>query len=130
MSALPLAVVLQLIASCAPTVAPSTMASVLRTESGFDPNELHVNGPNGGEIHVNLTAIRAVYMQFVRIEAGLGAQHTRHRGGCHCWRAGRDQLQHHGERQGAHGRAPPRALPLPEVGTPLLGARVGEPDRD
>ncbi len=78
MSALPLAVVLQLIASCAPTVAPSTMASVLRTESGFDPNELHVNGPNGGEIHpatkadAIVQAIDLIVVQRKSVDLGLG----------------------------------------------------------
>jgi len=78
MSALPLAVVLQLIASCAPTVAPSTMASVLRTESGFDPNELHVNGPNGGDIHpatkadAIVQAIDLIVVQRKSVDLGLG----------------------------------------------------------
>ncbi len=78
MSALPLAVVLQLIASCAPTVAPSTMASVLRTESGFDPSELHVNGPNGGDIHPGtkadaiVQAIDLIVVQRKSVDLGLG----------------------------------------------------------
>jgi type IV secretion system protein VirB1 len=78
MSALPLTVVLQLIAACAPTVAPSTMASVLRTESGFDPNELHVNGPNGGDIHpatkadAIVQAIDLIVVQRKSVDLGLG----------------------------------------------------------
>jgi type IV secretion system protein VirB1 len=78
MSALPLAVVLQLISSCAPSVAPSTMASVLRTESGFDPNTLHVNGPNGADIHpaskedAIVQAVELIVVQRKSVDLGLG----------------------------------------------------------
>lgn len=78
MSALPLAVVLQLIGACAPTIAPSTMASIVRTESGFDPNTLHVNGPGGGDIHPNSQAdaiAQATKLIVVRrrsVDLGLG----------------------------------------------------------
>lgn len=78
MSALPLAVVLQLIGSCAPTIAPSTMASVVRTESGFDPNTLHVNGPGGGDIHPGsqadaiAQATELIVVQRRSVDLGLG----------------------------------------------------------
>ena len=78
MSALPLAVVLQLIGACAPTVAPSTMASVLKTESGFDPNVLHVNGAGGGDIHpatkadAIVQAIDLIVVQRKSVDLGLG----------------------------------------------------------
>jgi type IV secretion system protein VirB1 len=54
------------------------MASVLRTESGFDPNELHVNGPNGGEIHpatkadAIVQAIDLIVVQRKSVDLGLG----------------------------------------------------------
>jgi type IV secretion system protein VirB1 len=78
LSALPLAVMLQLIGACAPTVAPSTMASVLRTESGFDPNLLHVNGAGGGDLHpanksdAVVQAIDLIVVQRKSVDLGLG----------------------------------------------------------
>ena len=78
MSALPLAIVLRLIASCAPTIAPSTMASVVRTESRFDPNTLHVNGPGGGDIHpaskaeAIIQATDLIVVQRRSVDLGLG----------------------------------------------------------
>jgi type IV secretion system protein VirB1 len=45
-----LAVVAQLAAHCAPSVAIETLAAVMRTESGFRPFALNVNGPGGGSI--------------------------------------------------------------------------------
>lgn len=47
---LELAVVAQLAARCAPSVAFETLAAVMRTESGFRPFALGVNGPGGGPI--------------------------------------------------------------------------------
>jgi type IV secretion system protein VirB1 len=35
---------MSLIHTCAPTVAPAIVAAIIRTESGFDPLALHVNG--------------------------------------------------------------------------------------
>ena len=35
---------LALVQQCAPTVAPRTLQAIIRTESGFDPLALHVNG--------------------------------------------------------------------------------------
>lgn len=78
MSALPLAMVLQLIGACAPTIAPSTMASVVRTESGFDPNTLHVNGPGGGDLHPTsktdaiVQATDLIVVQRRSVDLGLG----------------------------------------------------------
>lgn len=50
MSALDLAVVLQLAAACAPGVAPETLAAIARTESGLNPIAIGVNGPGGGSV--------------------------------------------------------------------------------
>ena len=78
MSALPLAVVLQLIGACAPTIAPSTMAAVVRTESGFDPNTLHVNGAGDADLHpatkadAIVQAIDLIVMQRKSVDLGLG----------------------------------------------------------
>ncbi|WP_145145448.1 lytic transglycosylase domain-containing protein [Roseomonas gilardii] len=47
---LELSVVAQLAARCAPSVAFETLAAVMRTESGFKPFALGVNGPGGGPI--------------------------------------------------------------------------------
>ncbi|PZR09430.1 MAG: conjugal transfer protein [Azospirillum brasilense] len=47
---LELAVAAQLAARCAPSVAFETLAAVMRTESGFRPFALGVNGPGGGAI--------------------------------------------------------------------------------
>ena len=47
---LELAVVAQLAARCAPSIAIETLAAVMRTESGFQPFALGVNGPGGGTI--------------------------------------------------------------------------------
>lgn len=77
MTALPLPLVLQLIGACAPTVAPTTLASVLRAESGFDPNLLHVNGAGGGDIHpatqadAIVQAIELVVVQRKSVDLGL-----------------------------------------------------------
>ena len=78
MSALALPVVLQLIGACAPAVAPSTMASVLQTESGFDPWTLHVNGVGGGDLHPATKdeaieqAIELIVVQRKSVDLGLG----------------------------------------------------------
>jgi type IV secretion system protein VirB1 len=54
------------------------MASVLRTESGFDPNDLHVNGRNGGDIHpatkadAIVQAIDLIVVQRKSVDLGLG----------------------------------------------------------
>lgn len=50
MSALPLALLAQLAASCAPTVAPETLLSVVRTESAFNTTALHDNTGHRGII--------------------------------------------------------------------------------
>src|SRR5258708_2899471 len=47
---LELAVVAQLAARCAPSVAFETLAAVIRAESGFQPLAIGVNGPGGGSI--------------------------------------------------------------------------------
>jgi type IV secretion system protein VirB1 len=47
---LELAVVAQLAARCAPSVAFETLAAVMRAESGFQPFALGVNGPGGGPL--------------------------------------------------------------------------------
>ncbi|MBI0539095.1 conjugal transfer protein [Roseomonas sp. KE2513] len=47
---LELAVVAQLAARCAPAIAFETLAAVVRTESGFQPFVLGVNGPGGGAV--------------------------------------------------------------------------------
>jgi type IV secretion system protein VirB1 len=47
---LELAVVAQLAARCAPSVAFETLAAIMRTESGFRPFALGVNGPGGGPV--------------------------------------------------------------------------------
>jgi type IV secretion system protein VirB1 len=47
---LELAVVAQLAARCAPTVAFETLAAVMRAESGFQPFAVGVNGPDGGPV--------------------------------------------------------------------------------
>jgi type IV secretion system protein VirB1 len=47
---LELAVVAQLAARCAPSIAFETLAAVIGTESGFRPFALGVNGPGGGPI--------------------------------------------------------------------------------
>ena len=47
---LELAVVAQLAARCAPSVAFETLAAVVRAESGFQPFAIGVNGPGGGAI--------------------------------------------------------------------------------
>jgi type IV secretion system protein VirB1 len=47
---LELAVVAQLAARCAPSVAVETLAAVMRTESGFQPFAIGVNGPGGGPV--------------------------------------------------------------------------------
>jgi type IV secretion system protein VirB1 len=47
---LELALAAQLAARCAPSVAFETLAPVMRTESGFNPFALRVNGPGGGPI--------------------------------------------------------------------------------
>jgi len=54
------------------------MASVLRTESGFDPNALHVNGPGGGYIRpasredAIVAAIDLIVVQRKSVDLGLG----------------------------------------------------------
>jgi len=45
---LELAVVAELAARCAPSVAVETLAAVMQTESGFAPLAIGVNGPGGG----------------------------------------------------------------------------------
>lgn len=47
---LELAAFLGLAASCAPGVAPETLAAVARAESGFDTLAINVNGPGGGRV--------------------------------------------------------------------------------
>lgn len=47
---LELAAIAQLAARCAPSVAFETLAAIMRTESGFQPFALGVNGPGGGPI--------------------------------------------------------------------------------
>jgi type IV secretion system protein VirB1 len=47
---LELAVVAQLAARCAPSVAFETLAAVMRAESGFQPFAIGVNGPDGGPV--------------------------------------------------------------------------------
>ena len=48
---LPLMAVAALAAQCAPTVAPSTLLSIARVESGFDPLAIGVNRPVPGRLH-------------------------------------------------------------------------------
>ncbi len=45
---LELAAFAHLAATCAPSVAPETLAAVARTESGFNVNAINLNGPGGG----------------------------------------------------------------------------------
>ncbi len=47
---LELAAFLGLAATCAPGVAPETLAAVARAESGFDTLAINVNGPGGGRV--------------------------------------------------------------------------------
>jgi type IV secretion system protein VirB1 len=51
MSTMALAAFMQLAATCAPAIAPETLASIARIESGLDPLTIHVNGPDGGGRH-------------------------------------------------------------------------------
>ena len=56
MSALPLALLAQLAASCAPTVAPETLLSVVRTESGFNTTALYGSTEHLGMIRRQVAA--------------------------------------------------------------------------
>lgn len=53
---LELAALLGLAATCAPGVAPETIAAVARAESGFDTLAINVNGPGGGRVRAISTA--------------------------------------------------------------------------
>jgi len=53
---LELAAVLGLAVTCAPGVAPETLAALARAESGFDTLAINVNGPGGGRVRSASTA--------------------------------------------------------------------------
>lgn len=50
MSPLTLAAFLALAEQCAPSVAPETLAAIVKVESAFHPYAINVNGPGGGPI--------------------------------------------------------------------------------
>ena len=66
---LELAAVLGLAATCAPSVAPETLAAVARAESGFDTLAINVNGPGGGRVRP-ATATEAAARARALIAAG------------------------------------------------------------
>jgi type IV secretion system protein VirB1 len=69
MSAMPLALFLEIAAACAPGVAPETLAAIARTESGFNPLAIGVNGPGGGPVRAT-SAAEAVQQAQRLIAAG------------------------------------------------------------
>ncbi len=105
MSALPLALALHLAASCAPAVAPETLLSVVRTESGFD--SLAVGDNTVAHAYHPATLAEAVALASHLVAAGhnldLGAAQLN-------WSSGHLQR---------------RGLPLSAAFDPCTGLRVG-----
>jgi type IV secretion system protein VirB1 len=71
------AIVLALASQCAPAVAPETLLSVVRVESGFDPFVIGVNRPTPARIHPKsmsqaVTAARRLIASGADIDLGLG----------------------------------------------------------
>ncbi len=105
MSALPFALALQLAASCAPSLAPETLLSVVRTESGFDA--LAVGDNTAARSYRPATLAEAVTLATRLATAGhnldLGAAQLN-------WSSGHLQR---------------RGLPLAAAFDPCTGLRVG-----
>jgi type IV secretion system protein VirB1 len=82
---LKLAAVLGLAATCAPSVAPETLAAVARAESGFDTLAINVNGPDGGRIRSAsaaeaVTRARALIATGRSVDLGLMQVNSRNLG--------------------------------------------------
>ena len=71
------ALVLMLASHCAPAVAPQTLVSVARVESGFDPLVIGVNAPTAARIYSRslpkaVSAATALIARGANIDIGLG----------------------------------------------------------
>lgn len=71
-AALTLPAFMALATTCAPSVAPETLADVARAESGFRPLAIRVNSPGGGPLHPRSLA-EAVAAARLLVAAGRSA---------------------------------------------------------